>query len=276
MSGQKRRNIVSGARAYRVLIGPDVQSLVRLGYTCQIPPATWTAARTVSHGASVGSLGFISSNTFFKTGSGKPLREYLLREATIEGVVDFGDLQIFEGVTTYPAILTMKRGAAPKSHELHFWKVDALPEANFQATWEAAAGPYPQAALGAGSWELENSRLQALRAKIEQGKPKLQDIYGAPLYGIKTGLNEAFVIDTATKDKLCAVDPRSAELLKPFLEGKDIRRWRAEPRGLWGIMLTKGWTKGRYGPGDEEEQWKHLSSEFPGIAGWISQFARVC
>jgi hypothetical protein len=81
-----------------------------------------------------GRLGFISSNTFFKTGSGKPLREYLRREATIEGVVDFGDLQIFEGVTTYPAILTMKRGAAPKGHELRFWKVDALPETNFQAT----------------------------------------------------------------------------------------------------------------------------------------------
>jgi len=103
-----------------------------------------------------GRLGFISSNTFFKTGSGKPLREYLRREATLEGVVDFGDLQIFEGVTTYPAILTMKRGAAPKGHDLRFWKVDALPETNFQATWEKAAGPYPQAALGAGSWELDH------------------------------------------------------------------------------------------------------------------------
>lgn len=220
-----------------------------------------------------GRLGYISSNTFFKTGSGKPLREYLLKEATIESVVDFGDLQVFEGVTTYPAILTMKRGAAPKGHELRFWKVDALPDSNFLATWEAAASPYPQAALGAGSWELENSRLQDLRAKIERGRPRLKDIYGAPLYGIKTGLNEAFVIDSATKEKLCTQDPLSAELLKPFLEGKDIRRWRAEPRGLWGIMLTKGWTKERYGPGEEEEQWKRLSSDFPGIAGWLSQFS---
>ena len=41
----------------------------------------------------------------------------------------------------------MKRGAAPKGHELRFWKVHALPENNFLATWEAAAGPYPQTAL---------------------------------------------------------------------------------------------------------------------------------
>ncbi len=186
-----------------------------------------------------GRLGFISSNTFFKTGSGKPLRGYLLREATLEGVVDFGDLQIFEGVTTYPAILTMKRGAAPKGHELRFWKVDALPEANFQATWGKAAEPYPQAALGAGSWELENPALRALRDKIKTGRKTLKDVYGSPLYGIKTGLNGAFVIDTTTKERLCAQDPKSADLLKPFLEGKDLKRWRAEPRGLWLIYIPK-------------------------------------
>lgn len=186
-----------------------------------------------------GRLGFISSNTFFKTGSGKPLRGYLRREATIEGVVDFGDLQIFEGVTTYPAILTMKRGAAPKGHDLRFWKVDALPEGNFQATWGKAAGPYPQAALGAGSWELENTALRALRDKIRTGRKTLKQVYGSPLYGIKTGLNAAFVIDSATKERLCAQDPRSAELLKPFLEGKDLKRWRAEPRGLWLIYIPK-------------------------------------
>jgi hypothetical protein len=186
-----------------------------------------------------GRLGFISSNTFFKTGSGKPLRCYLLREATIEGVVDFGDLQIFEGVTTYPAILTMKRGAAPKGHDLRFWKVDALPETNFQATWEKAAGPYPQAALGAGSWELENTALRALRDKIRTGRKTLRDVYGSPLYGIKTGLNGAFVIDNATKEHLCAQDPKSADLLKPFLEGKDLKRWRAEPRSLWLIYIPK-------------------------------------
>ncbi|SOE01784.1 Eco57I restriction-modification methylase domain-containing protein [Caenispirillum bisanense] len=186
-----------------------------------------------------GRLGYISSNTFFKTGSGQPLREYILREATIEGVVDFGDLQVFHGVTTYPAIITMKRGKAPKGHELRFWKVDSLPESNFLSTWEAAAGPYPQSALTEGSWELENRALRALRDKIRKGKETLKDVYGSPLYGIKTGLNEAFVIDTETKERLCAEDPNSIDLLKPFLEGKDIKRWRNEPRGLWLIYIPQ-------------------------------------
>jgi N-6 DNA Methylase/TaqI-like C-terminal specificity domain len=204
-----------------------------------------------------GRLGYISSNTFFKTGSGKPLRKYLLGEATIESVVDFGDLQIFEGVTTYPAILTMKRGAAPKGHELRFWKVEALPEGNFQATWGKAAGPYPQAALGTGSWELENPVLRALRDKIRTGKKTLKDVYGAPLYGIKTGLNAAFVIDTATKERLCAQDPKSSDLLMPFLEGKDLKRWRAEPRGLWLIYIPQRRVK---------------IDDYPAIRDWLLPF----
>lgn len=204
-----------------------------------------------------GRLGYISSNTFFKTGSGRPLREYLLREATIEGVIDFGDLQIFEGVTTYPAILTMKRGTTPKGRDLRFWKVDALPETNFQAAWEKAAGPYPQAALGTGSWELENTALRALRDKIRAGRKTLKDVYGSPLYGIKTGLNAAFVIDNATKERLCAQDPKSADLLKPFLEGKDLKRWRAEPRGLWLIYIPKNRVK---------------IDNYPAIRDWLLPF----
>lgn len=186
-----------------------------------------------------GRLGYISSNTFFKTGSGRPLREYLLRNATIESVVDFGDLQLFEGVTTYPAIVTLKREVAPAEHALRFWKVEALPDTNFRASWEAAAGPYPQSALGSGSWELENPALRALRDKIRAGKRTLKEVYGSPCRGVVTGRNAAFVIDAPTKDRLCAADPRSAELLKPLIVGDDAERWRVEREDRWMIYLPK-------------------------------------
>ena len=204
-----------------------------------------------------GRLGYISSNTFFKTRSGKLLRQYLLREAAIESVVDFGDLQVFEGVTTYPAIVTLKRGAAPQDHELRFWKVDSLPESNFQASWVRQAACYPQDALDESSWELEGAALRSLRQKIKSGKPTLKEVYGTPLYGIKTGLNSAFVIDTGTKEHLCTEDPRSIELLKPVLEGKDIKRWRAEPRGLWLIYIPKN---------------RINIEDYPAIRNWLLPF----
>ena len=186
-----------------------------------------------------GRLGYISSSTFFKTGSGGPLRNFLRTEATIEAVIDFGDLQVFEGVTTYPVIMTMVRGSPPADHSLRFWNVYALPEDQFGDAFEEHARPFPQAELGSGSWELEGDALRQLREKIVRGRPTLKEVYGSPLYGIKTGLNKAFVIDDETKRRLCREDARSAELLKPFLEGKDINRWRVEPRGRWIIYIPK-------------------------------------
>ena len=51
--------------------------------------------------------------------------------------------------------------------------------------------------------------------------------------GITTGLNDAFIIDNQTKDALIAEDPRSAEIIKPVLRGRDIRRYQAQWKGLW-------------------------------------------
>lgn len=204
-----------------------------------------------------GRLGFISSSTFFKTGSGAPLRDFLRANATLETVVDFGDHQIFEGVTTYPAILTMRAGSPPSGHDLQFWKIGEMPADSFADAFADAAKPFPQEALGRGSWELEGDALRALRAKITSGKPTLKEVYGSPLYGIKTGLNEAFVIDTPMKEKLCRDDPRSAELLKPFLEGKDLKRWRAESRGLWIIYIPKNRVR---------------IDDYPAIRDWLLPF----
>lgn len=185
------------------------------------------------------------------------MRDFLRKKATIETVIDFGDHQIFEGVTTYPAILTMRGGAPPPGHELQFWTIDAMPADSFADAFDDAANPFPQSELGRGSWELEGEALRSLRAKIMAGKPTLKEVYGSPLYGIKTGLNEAFVIDTPTKERLCAADPCSAELLRPWLEGKDLKRWRAEPRGLWIIYIPKS---------------RLQIDDYPAIRDWLLPF----
>lgn len=187
-----------------------------------------------------GRLGFISSSTFFKTGSGENLRVLLADGVGIEAVVDFGDLQVFEGVTTYPAILTLRKGDAEGAGELSFLNLkDAVPE-DLGHAFLRNGQAMPRARLGRGSWQFENDALAALRAKIADGRKTLGEVYGAPLYGIKTGLNEAFVIDRATRDALVKADPKSDELLKPFLRGENIKRWRVESEDLFLINTPKG------------------------------------
>ncbi len=204
-----------------------------------------------------GRLGYISSSTFFRTGSGENLRTFLGDGVGVESVVDFGDLQIFEGVTTYPAILTLKKGQASGTGALAYLTVkERLPE-DLANAFSRDALPMPRARLGAGSWRFEDDALARLRDKIVVGRKTLGEAYGAPLYGIKTGLNEAFVIDRATRDRLVAQDPKSAELLKPFLRGENIKRWRVESEDLWLINTPKG---------------KVDIGQYPAICNWLLAF----
>jgi hypothetical protein len=187
-----------------------------------------------------GRLGYISSSTFFRSNSGKPLRRYLIDAAEIETVVDFGDLQVFEGVTTYPTILTLRRtnGHSQASNLLFLNPTTALPD-DLSKEFEIASRPMPRSRLGTGSWRFEDASLDTLRQKITSGRPTLSEVYGPILYGIKTGLNDAFVLDRATRDALIANDASSADLLKPFLVGEDLQRWRIESDDKWLIYTPK-------------------------------------
>jgi hypothetical protein len=203
-----------------------------------------------------GRLGYISSSTFFRTGSGENLRTFLGDNVAVESVIDFGDLQIFEGVTTYPAILTLRKGGTEPG-ALSFVKInDALPN-DLSAVFAEKSRTMPRARLGSGSWQFEDDALARLRDKIVTGKKTLEEVYGAPLYGIKTGLNEAFIIDTPTRDRLVKQHKKSAELLKPFLKGEDIKRWRVEPEGLFLINTLKG---------------KVDIEKYPAIRDWLLPF----
>ena len=187
-----------------------------------------------------GRLGYISSSTFFKTGSGERLRRHLQAKAQMKTLVDFSDIQVFEGVTTYPAIAVMDRIEVPDNDAgVRFLVLEkSLPE-SLAATFSQQAGLIPQSQLGVDGWQLEANDAAALRRKLCSGHPTLKSTYGSPLYGIKTGLNRAFVIDRSIRDQLIADDARSAELLKPFLEGKDLKKWRSEPQNLWLIYIAK-------------------------------------
>lgn len=189
-----------------------------------------------------GRLGYISSNSFMKTRSGEPLRRFLLARTRLLAMVDFGDLQIFEGVTTYPVVVIAEKRAAdtaPAENEALRYLVLEEKPGSLSAAFEQQAQQMPLSQLGSGSWQLETPALAALRRKLIDGHPTLKQVYGSPLYGIKTGLNEAFVVDRATRDELIRRDPRSADLLKPFLVGDDLKKWHAEPPSSWLIYIPR-------------------------------------
>jgi hypothetical protein len=102
----------------------------------------------------------------------------------------------------------------------------------------------PLSALKEEGWTLEKPEILALMEKMRRaGKPLAEYVQGRFYRGILTGLNEAFVIDEATKVKLIAEDPASAELIKPWLRGRDIKKWKVEWAGLYLITIPSSANK---------------------------------
>ncbi|MDQ1085573.1 hypothetical protein [Siphonobacter sp. SORGH_AS_1065] len=52
-------------------------------------------------------------------------------------------------------------------------------------------------------------------------------------YGVKTGYNEAFIIDTKKKEEIISIDPKSVEIIRPILRGRDIKRYNYEFADKW-------------------------------------------
>ncbi len=101
--------------------------------------------------------------------------------------------------------------------------------------------PMVQSKLAPAGWTLEPPGVQALMEKLRaNGVPLANYTDVKPYYGVKTGCNEAFIVDQATKERLCREDPRSAELLRKYLRGQDIARWAPEWAGLWMIFSRRG------------------------------------
>ncbi len=207
-----------------------------------------------------GVLTFISSNKFQRAGYGMGLRQ-LLASQRIRALVDFCELPVFAAATD-PMIVVVNKGAPAKNHEIPV--VVIKDEAEFETLHQSLAtrgNLYKPEQLKADGWSLEGGDGLALVDKLRsKGTPLGQYVNGRFYRGILTGLNEAFVIDRATRDRLIREDRKSAELIKPWIRGRDIHRWTHEYHDLYVILV-------RY---EFHTELKH----YPAILRHLSQFSK--
>src|SRR5262249_25759800 len=110
----------------------------------------------------------------------------------------------------------------------------------------AKADLVPLYGLNENGWSLENPAVQELLEKLLNSGDELRKIAGPPIYGVKTGLNEAFYIDETTRARLIAQDSDSAEIIRPLLRGRDIFRWRPISSEMYVILSRRGIRIDRY------------------------------
>ncbi|MEP6262523.1 MAG: TaqI-like C-terminal specificity domain-containing protein [Gillisia sp.] len=214
---------------------------------------------------------YILPNKWLRTGYGENLRIYLL-EQKIKSIIDFGDLPVFEEATTYPCLLEVEKTAGSTIfmsavvEQLSFDKglQDYLVEKLF---------PVDSRLLQSEGWTLTNIQVQNVLEKLRrQGTPLGEYVDSKIFYGIKTGLNEAFVIDQETKYDLITEDPKSEEVIKPFLAGRDIKKYDVSSTDKYLILFKNGDTHQLYGKVKEEIAFEKMSEKYPAVMRHLQNF----
>ncbi len=178
-------------------------------------------------------LAYVTSNSWQKAKYGGKTRD-LLDEHTPLRFINLGP-GVFENATVDTCILIVKRGrdgGVCRTAELG--KGDQFPpdESDWADLRQIENGPW--CVLSRAEW--------SLMEKIEAAGRPLREWPGISInYGIKTGLNKAFIIGNETKEALIREDPRSAELLKPLVRGRDVHAYRVCWAGRWLIDTHNGY-----------------------------------
>jgi adenine-specific DNA-methyltransferase len=218
-----------------------------------------------------GRLGCIVSRYWLESFFADKLREYVLQHSAIEKLIDFRNFQVFgREINILTAILILRKEPAPKVRE-----ANVIQAATVSDEWEGTGHeldqllqsameserysdryvevfPVAQETLGAEPWYLARAEIRQLFEKMRQNSWLLGKDLCRSTQGIKTGLNEAFIVTKKQVEDLGL----ETELLHPVLQGSDIRRYFLTDREEFLIYTTKN----------------TRFEEYPNIAAHLSQY----
>ena len=178
-----------------------------------------------------GQLVYITSNSWLRTRYGEKLRDYFESGHSPLAWVDLGK-DVFESAIVDSGILLLSTGG----------KASQFPAVDMD--W-ATVKAFPPPAEAWGSIEPSSDRPWSILRIAERSTLDKVCEHGIPLsewdvsmnYGVKTGYNPAFIIDNAKRDELIAEDPKSAEVIKPVLRGRDVGRWKDKWADQWLLYI---------------------------------------
>jgi hypothetical protein len=187
-----------------------------------------------------GKLGYILPHKFFNAQYGEALREHLARGKHLNGIIHFGDQQIFDGATTYTCLLFLTKNVSPrfeitKVSDLEKWKADG----------SGATGTLEATDLNAAEWNFNIGKGGVLFEKLSKIPTTLDTVAARMGQGIRTSANEVFVLDlvaqnsrtiTAHSEILGREVKLDRESVLLFLQGREIKPYSLLHSGKVVIM----------------------------------------
>ena len=175
-----------------------------------------------------GLLGFITPNKWMERKYGANLRNYL-KNYDILKIINYGELGIFDDASTEPATIILKNEV--NNNDISYLMVKSLEEAQLA---EYKTITYKKETLSDDIWRFTNPIISSILQKFKDTDVNLSSYTdGGVYYGIKTGFNQAFIIDNYTYTKIIKEDSNSKQLLRKMVEGDDFGKWYLNHSGRY-------------------------------------------
>ena len=192
-----------------------------------------------------GIVSAVVSNKWMRAGYGERTRAFLYNNSYVFEVIDLG-ANWFESATVDTNIITYTK-CKEKQEFIEAYKISKCENIEeekknvdcFAHARNDELNNFIFPSKDYGAWIILNKHEKDILSKMKKFKP-LKDWNIQINYGIKTGFNEAFIIDENTKNKLISEDKKSAEIIKPLLRGRDIKRYSYDNKGLYLINAHNG------------------------------------
>ncbi len=218
-----------------------------------------------------GHLAYITSNKWMRAGYGEKLRGFLAKYNP-KVLIDLGP-KVFDSASVDTCIIVVQ-----KSENEHRTKAVTIVDGrkNHVDISEILKNDgVILSKLDNNTWFIGDDAEHRLKEKIEWNGRQLKD-WNVRIYrGILTGLNEAFIIDSAKREEIlrnCKDGEerhRTEEVIKPILRGRDVRRYYYEWTGSWVIVIPTGWTNKNKG---SEEPETFINRVFPSLMNYLRSF----
>jgi len=174
------------------------------------------------------------------------LRSYLSNHGKLRLFVDFHDLPVFRGITTYPCIMVIERSDDPKvnaKNKVGFVKVQKLDPVNLPVWIEGNLQPMSQSFLKPEGWVFKPQVVEELLGRIRKAGVPLKDYCGfEPYFGIKTGLNEVFIVRKEDIQRIVGSSKEERKVFRPYVRGRDVKRYYYSWNGDY-LLFSDGITK---------------------------------
>ncbi|MCP5499275.1 MAG: Eco57I restriction-modification methylase domain-containing protein [Leptospiraceae bacterium] len=144
---------------------------------------------------SKGLCGFILPHKFFNATYGTKLREIISSNKNLIKIIHFGDLQIFDGPTTYTCLLFLSK--APIDF-ISVTKIKSIEE--WRRNGSAEIGTINSEELSSGEWIFQVGDKASIYQKLEKWPIKLSEIVNI-FVGLQTDGDSIFILEEISQDQ---------------------------------------------------------------------------